>query len=147
MPDDEVFEISFAHRKRLFLPLVGASRIPALIEQKRLAHIEVPLDPATQLVLQFAGAIELVNARPLDRDQLSFQIVAKLTELSRVLAGSVFYLLQSVFVQNANNCDRVRRELALRRKLIERQDRGFHSLGTRFVLLDEIVLALLASGM
>jgi hypothetical protein len=49
-----------------------------LVDEMRLAQIELPLDPAPRLVLQLAAPKEIVDLLPLGGDQLKFDLIVKL---------------------------------------------------------------------
>ena len=77
----------------------------------RLAHVEFPLDAAPRLVIQFAGAEELIDPFALGVNEQTFDLVVKLTvPFAGAIAGtSIFDMLQAILVLSARHVDDIGR--------------------------------------
>jgi hypothetical protein len=92
------------------------------------AHIELPLDAAARLIIQFAIAKEVVDPLPLCGNELAFDFVVKLTvPFGSALAGTAIgYMSQTVLVLGACRFYYIWREVGFCRKLVESFNGGHH---------------------
>ncbi len=114
----------------------------------RMAQIELALDPAPRLVLQFAGTVELIDRLPLGGDQQKLELVNQLdTFLLPAVAIAIVDMSQPVAVTAAQRRYNFLRQPTLRRKLIEPFERGFDRLMPRLNFLGLVGMALAAPDM
>src|SRR5260370_7531302 len=115
----------------------------------RLAQIELSLDPAPRLVLELAVAKQLVDLVSLGGDQLTFDLVVKLRELSVavVAIASALDVLEPVAVAGAQRVHDVLGQIAFRPELVEPLHRGFDRQPPRLELLPPVGVALSATRM
>src|SRR5580698_6012608 len=93
--------------------------------EERIAQIELALDAAAAFILQFAGAIKIVDEVPLRLDQRELDVIAKLSELFVMLVAilTLVDILEPVAQMSEDRSDHRLVELAALGDRLEPFDR------------------------